>query len=390
MYPAFAETSFSAYLGTAATLIAGDNLENSDTTAGNAIIFGRIQATAQNEEGTVGGLVRIMAGHNLPLDRPLDRALRRAPYAYAWWKPTEQVRLQLGFIDSFSVSDIVNWYYHANDVEDLIAAAAYHYTGFDWNNPFLRSTGFYDGTWWYGASLSINPIKPLFLNFAIPYPLGEENAEKAIDVYRRIHAQIRYTVGDLGRLAFTYKGGEEFFGIMNADNYSNSPESMNDFLIDPYTLSTLYGSFYLFGLLENFEFNIGAGYSLPISNGDVDYYPPVQLGLGIGYEHGNFTLKSRLGVTFAGSLRSEGIRVDDPLRLGFGILPSYDFDAFRGYLNMGFTYIDDSSVFNWHVNPYVAKRIESCMVFLGFNLQHYDGSEKRTVWAISTAITYEF
>ena len=365
---ALADISLSGLVSTGVTLVEGTS-DKDDGFGANALLFGRVQVRAQNEDGTFGGLVRLRASLNSNVD---------CVYSWAWWKPLDIVRLQIGFIDSFAVCNIVGWDFNSNDSEDNnIASAGYSYSEY---RELHRATGFYNGTWWTGAALSLTPLKGLALNLAVPLEglLDDGEEHKAADVYRGTHAQAVYTIEGVGRAALTFKGRDDLYiDYIRGD------------------ASTLYGSFFLFAL-ENMGFNVGVAYTFPIKineNGTKGTYSaPVATGLGFSYGFGDFLLRARFAATFAGSFEADGVRTGDPFRLGFGVIPSYDFGILKLHLNTGILFVNDSYAFGWHVNPYITKTAGPGTFYASVRVESFgakgDGNPK-IHWGIPIAMQFE-
>ena len=404
-----ADITISGLVGAESTLLKG-TFDKDDALEASGLIFGRLQAVAQNENGTFGGLVRVKMGYNA--NEPGNT------YAWAWWKPIDQVRLQIGFLDALAVSNLVNWSYNENDAEDYIAAAGYEYSG----GIFDRSTGFYNGTWWTGALLSVTPIQGLTFNLAAPFGPGNffgpgyvsldrsnsVDPYNAADVYQHLHGQVTYTIDRIGRAALSFKGGGDGTLNIGGIDLTDFSKVLSNTNIEA-NASTIYASFYLFAF-RDMSFNVGLAYTTPTKATDLDitYNSPVAAGLGFSYKSNKFTLKSRFALTFAGKAKTNRGTLHDPIKLGFGILPSYDFNILKLYFNAGISYkaedesadisgnvgkVKDTSAFAWHVNPYITKQVGPGTFFGGICFESYGikHNGKTTVeWSIPIAMQYEF
>ncbi|MCL2319813.1 MAG: hypothetical protein FWC45_06985 [Treponema sp.] len=412
----FAQISFSGMVGSGATILEGTF--SGDKLRASGFLWGRLQANAQTKDGTLGGVLRLRTGFTTA-DDPFspaynDPLAKAVPYAWAWWKPVEQVKLQLGFIDAFAVNEIVGWEFNGNDAEDYIAMAGYDYSG----DIFPRSTGFYNGTWWTGGAISVYPVKGLTATIAIPYPKGNPADATAADVYKYVHAQVLYNIEGIGRASLTVTGGKDgSLGPTNiADPFNGWGLTFNT------NIPTLYGAFLLTALKDRgIGVNVGLAYTFPAqlekegNNNDmvkINYYSPLAFGLGLSYTLDKFTVKARFAATFAGSAKTPDVdTIHEPFKLGFGIIPSYDFGICKVYLNTGIAYKgkdevlldpantndvgkkDGSSAFGWHVNPYVAKTIGDVTLYGGFYFASdsvYGEGSKLTRWGIPVAVQYAF
>jgi len=359
---AFAQISFSGLVGAGATLLQG-TLDEGDSFFTNSFLMGRLQVRGQNGDGTFGGSLRVMAGGG-----SID------PVATAWWQPNQYIRVQLGFVDAFAVNEIVGWGYNANDAEEYMSAAGYNYTG----NIFPRSTGFYVGSYGNGAALSITPVNWLAFNFLVPYRLATTRYE---DVYLYSHAQTVFTFGDVGRLALSFTGAGN--GKLQVYGPAEAPLDYDEVLS---RAPTAYASF-LLTANDYFDLNIGGAYTLPATEEArrITYHSPAAAGFGFSFTYGRFGLKSRIAATFMGSIRANGRRtVNEPLKIAFGILPSFDFTVFKFFLNAGASFKAEeeimdyngyvskskgSSVLGWHVNPYLTKTVGSGTFYAGVRIE---------------------
>ena len=406
---AFADINVSGLAGAESTLLKG-NSDNGKDLKASGLLFARLQAVAQNDDGSFGALVRMKIGYNE--NEPGNT------YAWAWWKPVDQVRLQIGFLDALAVSDLVNWSYNENDAEDYIAAAGYEYSG----GIFDRSTGFYNGTWWTGALVSVYPIHGLTINLAVPFGPGNffgpgyvspnrntTGDYNAADVYQHLNAQVLYTFDGIGRAALSFKGGGDGTLDYTGDYPSDPAASVSNTDIEA-NASTLYASFYLF-MFRDTAFNFGLAYTTPAKSADLNttYYSPLAAGIGFSYKPGGkFTLKSRLAFTFAGNAATSRGTLHDPVKLGFGVLPSYDFNILKLYFNAGISYkaedesadsggnvgkVRDSSAFGWHINPYITRRIGAGIFFGGIRFESdgvkRNGGKPVIEWSVPIAIQFE-
>ena len=386
---AFAEFSLSGLVGTSVNLLTGTSIEDDPLRAGGSL-FGRIQLTGQNHNGTFGGLIRAqaVATYITPENIPSWSWWQptNIPYAWAWWQPNEIARLQIGFIDDFAVNEIVGWGYFANDAEEHVAR--------QWNNS---PCGFYRGTWWGGASLSLTPPIPgLAVNLAVPYFVGDT----AEDVYRGIHAQVVYNVGDIGRAALTFAG----------NNWRQTIHGSN---LHP---SAVYASF-LMNVNDYTDMNFGITYTFPERDGIYVYNQPFVAGFGLstmlgdmGLNLGDIELKSRLSASIGGRLRRNenefdehgvwlGVRelvVKEPFIMRIGVLPSVEYNNFRIYMNTEISFLaggDFDSAFGFLINPFVTRTIGSGRFYAGFRFERVidpRAGSPHIQWGIPLAIQFEF
>ena len=397
---AFADFTISGLLGAGATLLKGSSQDDSNLYSGG-FIFGRLQAEL-NYEDTVGALFRVKLGNDF------------SPYAWGWWKPVQQVKFQLGFIDDFNADYIVGWEFHYNDAEDYNITSD---TPDCWHSGrvFHRSTGFYSGFWGNGAAATFKPASWLALNIAVPFKIGDMLNQDGLsdynakNSYKYTVAQAVYTISETGMFTVTFTGGghELYRNDYSYPDKNNVTVYESEYIV--YPPHTLFASF-LFTALENINMNFGVEYPFQFKGSGVNCQFPMAAGFGISYETGKFGIKTRIAAAFAGTTWLKNETIIEPVKFGFGIMPSYDFDVCRLYLNTGISFTDkgkyvtfnyydmvnktDDAAIGWHINPYVRKIIGPASLFAGFRLES-DGiknADGKIVihWGIPIAIQVEF
>ena len=408
----FAEIEFSASVGAGIIAAKSSNVIGDTIHAGSSYLAASIEANAQNEKDTFGGLVNISAELFPNSDENTDSSVRFVTSlswnALVWWKPFYIVKFQMGFIEDFGLTDIIGWGYNANDAENYVVSPKESYAG----GYFPQNTGFYGGTGinWVGAALTVNPLYGLYINLAVPFGLGyyfqwdidengaplstgREDQDNASKVYLFTHAQIVYDLWKIGRFAVSFAGGGDGTLKLNDEyyNWMNNPAQIfNLNYIKTVNASSIYTSFFLTALDHlNLGVNIGFGYTLPAKTNDseITYYSPVEAGLGVSWGTDSFGVKSRFALRFAGKARIKtgDITLKQPFMLGFGVLPYYKIGPFKIHLNTGISYkfedefmdettldiskVGNSAAFGWYVNPYVTITVGSGVFFAGFQIE---------------------
>jgi len=352
----------------------------------------------ENDDGTFGGWFRFQqygAG---------DETVRI--HGYAWWKPIEQLKFQLGANPDghFGADGMTRWgfYQVAGDV------------GIPKEN-WKMSPSFYGG--WAGGHanggglLTITPTEGFEINWGIPYAQGGE----LVDVYMKSTLQFAYTADGLGKFALTYQSGRgnvaavdgtptaagdpEYGWVLNDDDDPSAGVTWGPIpgtgaagalggkkaIADP-------GQLWLFAgltMIENLEIDIGLGYTLPASGKGVKvktaivqadgeplevtmnavdggtYNAPIAIGLGAHYNAGDFGVKARTQVQLAGKYKNGS---DDaykiPMNILFDVLPYYNIsDSLSFLFSAGIDYtaksgneIDKESDYakvGFHVTPYI-------------------------------------
>ncbi|MDR0584959.1 MAG: hypothetical protein LBG57_11530 [Treponema sp.] len=361
----FAELKIGGQAGIGVTAVSGTSEDDSVLGAGisDTATGGRIEAVYSNDPGSFGALVRV---------KPLEGLVTGTDRVFAWWQPLPQVKLTLGKDGNgqFALNYLVAATYHHFQAEDYVAYGGYGMTRFAWSY-----VGFTD----LGAALTLTPLKGLAINVGVPY----DKSEEAEEVYKHTTGQVTYDIADVGQIGVTFVGGAGY----SWDTTNSRP------VTDP---SAVYAQFYLTAI-KPLQLNVGLKYSFP---GDFDMPAgpagslevkaayPIAAGFGLNYNISNtIGVKARLAAAFAGSQeRSNGVTVDEPLRLGFDLMPYFDLGFLRLFLNTGIGYtaetanpgtgnkIDDSQVFSWYINPYITKSVGPSIFYVGFQL-YSDGSK---------------
>jgi len=184
----FAETSVGGGVDTRMKLLIVDSDGNLTTEAvGLGDHF--IQLSGQNEEGTLGALLRPARDAN--------------NYAYVWWQPIPQLKIFLGQNGDgmFGSDGLVSWSYYKQGTDYL--------SNHDWG--LWRD--YFPGNWdAFGLALSLYPVEGLSINFAFPMgSLGTNSWDEplqtldTVDWFRRLEISVDYGIADIGTLFVRYK-----------------------------------------------------------------------------------------------------------------------------------------------------------------------------------------
>jgi len=339
---------------------------------------GQIRIAASNGEGTAGAAGRFWM--NLDNDARLD--------AWVWWVPMDGLRIQAGR-DPWRVlgfAPIVGWGFRANNSEDWLlgwgAAGGYHYGATSRGGRLGRSTGFYDGMYDTGVSMTFQPAGlPLTLVFGLPFPGGVTNSTPGsperspvdhwfADLLLNTHLGVRLGFEDLGTLALTAWFAPGHFGWNLSDSpggsgprLNYSPLSRDEGLAaiggghNATDSTRLYAAFHLTALqAAGIQLSFGLSYVLPFTEvgattaGDLRTHYPVAAGLGFQFVAGPMRFVARAALTAGGSVghTNEGwlpdgetvdyprTRYSIPARFGLNIEPSMAMGGNRLHLNTGF------------------------------------------------------
>ena len=398
---AFAEINVGANAASGVILAKNSGVKDADVETGVGRHTARITASGQNDEGTFGGQVFVFAEMG---DYYNQFWWGTDAFAFAWWKPLDLVRLQLGHNPwgDIDCKQIVDWGFHASDAPDVGMHNPYG-TG---DNNLGQDTGFYGGFGSFGSLLSLYPVEGLAINFAVPFA-----NQKAEDTYKGFHAQLSYDISGIGKAAISYVNADNKLSVTPGNPQATPPTAIKYDV----SHSKLFASFYLTAI-DNMEANIGFAFPFPVTNDDfkVTYSDPLEVGLGFGFNASDaFNIKARIATTLAGKITPEkGDALNMPFKLGFNILPSYNLDIVKVFLKAGIMFtgeseaydvngkpekVKDSSAFGWHINPYVTKSMGAGTFYAGLVLESdgikgssKDGDKSAVQWSIPLAIVFGF
>jgi len=367
---AFAQVNVGGQVQAGAILIGGSSEKDSDIVAGARApnpTTGLINARAGDDN--VGAFVRVHSRTDGTYYSP-------TAFAFAWWKPIDQLRLQFGSNPDadWGAAQITGWGFIA-EAQEFVAVDQWSGEGSTLNGSGLTNlealvrTGFYGGFKNGGNShalgISLKPIDNLGIN--IGFPFGDGLA-KAAAVYSRTHVNVNYRIEDIGRLNISFVGN----GVSGPDDDSNGCD--------------LFLSFYLMAV-ENLGVDIGFDYTVPPKDAD---NLPVKIGLGVRYGAGDFGVKLRFAAAVGGE--------DKNALIGVNLLPYYNLGALTAFFNLGlgifkFDGVDDAVV-PWYVNPYIAVPAGGLKFFAGFKLssdgvENSDG-DKVVKWYIPIGVNIYF
>jgi len=403
---------------------------------------GRLNITAHNGAGTVGGTLRMWLNHGG--GRGYDEIRNYSPplsqfHGFIWWQPMPQLRLTIGRDPwgMHGVGDLVGWSFNANNAESWFLgwgdASAGHYgttnlegRGRGQRNAgaFSRNTGFYPGFGDTGITALIRPseLPQLSVMLALPWIIEGDNdalhsASRSghwLEPFMRAHVSVRYGIPGVGTASLSWIGGPGDAGW----NPDGTQRPLNDIVGDGWLnragsvrreSSTFFASFVVTALqAQGMQFNVGVAYTIPYtqvawtSAYDVVTHFPIEAGVGFLYTQGNLRVPVRAAATFGG--RHAGYTV--PWRVGLNINPRYNLGIFNVHLAAGFsiigpggagpqviTYSSDPT-FGWHVTPHISREIAGPVrMFVGVHIEDggYDGAANSGLsWRIPIGIHLEW
>jgi hypothetical protein len=363
-----------AHAGISANVISATTEKGSDDVgvpvqAGYQWHDASLSGSAQNDEGTFGGWIKIT---------PADSW--KAVMGQAWWKPIEQFRFMLNYSDTgfFGADDITCWgfYEGAGDPlglhgnawgggpEPSAAGRSTLMSGFGmssgealgWNFNFRQAVY---GGFERGGIFTITPISGLEINFGVPFL---EDAADAEYVYKKINAQVAYNIDGIGKVAFTYAG---YIDDNNTPNKSGTPSdgTANGGRGNVYFPGKLFGYFSL-SAVENLGLVIGFGIPF-IQTENPDLKPfYMAASLGAKYTMGAFGVKARFladfgGVTYKEDKYVEGVGFIFEVMPYYAVSDSLSINLSVGLGGRGAASDKDGTIegtareAGWHVYPYV-------------------------------------
>ena len=374
------EIDIGGYFRVGADVIGGNTEATADghstqdrLSAGVTGFRGRLNFSAQNDEGTFGGHLRLQqnAGEAFGVKR-----------AWVWWQPIEMIKFQVGILDDFYVDEIVNTF--GGDAEEtgvyntgtnFVTDQGWSFsrTGrvknpdYDPNHPWpfmwdgttividpdyepeyiqgtvagdsintldfntLMNDAFGELDTVAGAALSLYPIEGLTINLAVPFGKGDGNGTldwswEAERVYKAFFAQAAFEINDIGRVSLGFQGE---MGVKRHVTSYNVVQGMNfDMIADGSDWGTLYLGF-LLGAVENLSLNFGLAFPLPetqtydwedtgasVSIKDT-IQRPINIGLGVTFDVNDaLGIGARIGVGLGGSYKTD-ISLDGAAKAGY-------------------------------------------------------------------------
>ena len=341
--------------------------------------------------------------------------------AHVWWQPIELLKFQAGIFDDLYLDEIVNEF--GGDAEQT-GVHNVGVLGIDeiiYGKPKSAFGQFFDAA---GAILSLYPVEGLAINVGIPYGVrGDYWTWDAEQVYKAFLAQVSYDINDIGRASLAFRG---IMGPHKGGSIKWKPDGMSGLITamlgstndtlegtdhDDNDYGTLYAAFYLTAV-ENLSLNFGLSFTLPytetwewesstVSNNsmsrEVTTQEPIKIALGATFDLDPLSIAARIGVSLGGydetkttlgsfaDTQYQGLSGDKPeldkktngdTIFGIQLLPSYDLDILKVFLNLGLTIVaagdndgdePDPQVGFW-INPYIEKTMGGGSFFAGIDL----------------------
>jgi len=366
---AFAQPAVGGNLKISTNLLAGST-ETEDPMAGGTTIWdAHINVTWSGTNA--GGLIRFWSKTNEWMPES---------FAFWWWKPIEQVRIQLGRNRDadFGHAQIAGWGFNAEAQGGVAVDKDRELTKYGagyYGNESLASIA-RTAAWWggfgaggkdLGLALSIYPIPGFEVDICVPmqggkagiYGIGATDTQAAntptdtaANIYLSSKINFNVAVPDIGNLRFV------------ADLQGKDSE-------DKVVVPNIHAAFYI-NAVEGMGIEIGAGFK--------DEFDTIEIGAGYRLTAEALVLKARVGL-IAKSPNSK----NDSMLLGIGILPSYNLGKLVTLFNAGFGIdLGDTAMVDWFINPYISVPANSGRFYGGIKLHNIKSLKAgdEVTWAI--------
>jgi len=384
----FAETSVSGAVETHFQLVGNSGQEDAKNHSVGAdgnndsytIADAWIQLSGQNDEGTMGGALRVKPYYNNSWE---GDGIHKAN---VWWQPIPQLRIFLGKDDDgmFGTDELVSWNYYQ-------AGTAYM-SEHDWG--LYRD--FFPGNWdKFGLAFIIKPVDALEVDVTLNSQGDDRsNADwRTNDLFKAIRVSANYAIDGIGKIFFVYNGPANFDG--NPPTYTSDAD--DDF--DGWKTKGQVAASFQLTAVEGFK--IQPGFAIKLADtknwkiGTEDAKNPTHIGLGLWYTGEGFGVKLRGGYI----LNVDGN--EKTTQLVIGVLPYYNIsDNVTGFLQFEYNAktTDDSDDYNdpatITVFPSIRAGFGSGTVAIGVKIQNFNetttGGKSHTSWAVPVLFAFSF
>ncbi|MCL2722611.1 MAG: hypothetical protein FWD47_14875 [Treponema sp.] len=361
---AFAETAISGAVETRWGVAANSGQSGADTMTQGGVAEAYIQLSGENDEGTFGGLLRILSIPQneryelttpLPVEgeswEPSDTSYIVSGFdhhrAFVWWRPIEQVRIWLGQDPDgmFNTADLSRWGHHRGtrgvSVENWDAG---QYLLGNWDV--------------FGVVLSVFPVEGFEFHLAHNIPVDNTRTGNGAEIskaWEMIQIQASYAA-DFGKIYFTYKGAMEWWigekGVIGATFFSNS-------------------------LVDGLAFEAGFTYLLDETANKSN----LRIGLGAHYSLDDFGVRARIFMNPR----------ENFFFLKADIMPFYSLDFGTIFCNFRLVTVSQGgdTKIGWHVNPYFVVNGNPGQFRAGLLLADETASENVS-WAFNIGLLFAF
>jgi len=368
---AFAQPSVGGNLKISTNLLAGST-ETEEPMAGGATIWDAYTNIVWS--GTnAGGMMRLWTKNN---------EWQPDFFTFWWWKPIEQIRIQLGKNrdGDFGHAQIAGWSFNGEAQggvaldKDRDKFTNYSGGGYYTSDKRYSNAGESLATiartaaWWggfgaggddIGIALSYFPMPGFEMDICIPMAGASSDAGgipqlTAAETYLKSDINFNIAIPDIGNLRFVVD-------CMGKDPADDSVATPN-----------LHAAFYI-NAVDGMGIEIGAGFK--------NDFETIEFGLGYRLIAEALTLKARAGFVAKGKL----LDGSDASLFSIGILPAYNFGKLVALFNAGFGIdLNNTEMMDWFVNPYISVPANSGRFYGGLKVYNIKskGDEDVISWAI--------
>jgi len=432
----FAETTVSGQATTGLVIVSGDDAKvtvggkevSTKPKTKGSIGDAQITLSGTNEEGTLGGNLRIKADE-VGLETGIGFA-----NLFVWWQPIPQVKIFLGIDQDgkFGTDALEGWAYHQG--------AEGYMNNHDWG--FWRTV--FPGNWdGFGLALSVYPVEGLDINIVVPTGKtawrqntinGIQREWRIDEMYiKGLRLNANYNIDGVGKIMLTYLGqnavasSEQDYAFPLNGNADDTWEGNNT--------KGLFGASFLLTAVENLQVHVGG--SIKIANDDEkcnwgafaklideDCVSPTYIGIGATYSADAFGVKARAayGMNQEFKLPKEitGLTYDlggtskDVSVFNFSVMPYYKLEKLTIFCDVGANMtlysgdvkdqLDISGYTEFFVNPYITVPLSGGKFQIGLKINNFsknvelDGTvpgylketKSHTTFSVPMAIGFSF
>jgi hypothetical protein len=331
----FADTSVGGNLKISTSLAAGKT-DDDDAVAGGATVWDAYTNVSWSGDNA-GGMMRLWTKNN---------EWQPDMFTFWWWKPIDQLRLQLGknADGDWGHAQIAGWGFNAEAQGGIVIdehrgiKTGSGETGFNGTSSvWARKAGWWGGFGDLGLAISIFPAQGFEINIGLPMSSKGELAT----TYSNAKINFKVDIADVGtvRLAADLSKANK-----DADLGTN-----------------IYFAFYL-SAIEGIGLELGAAFE--------EEFEKIGVGLGFRYSAEDLTIKARAGF----------VSKEDNTLFGINILPSYNLGSMVFYFNAGFGMNLDKETKDWFVNPYIRVPANAGNFYAGIKI--LDNGDEKMAWEI--------
>ena len=313
-------------------------------------------------------------------------------FTFWWWKPIQQVRIQLGKNRDadFGHAQIAGWGYNAEAQGGVAIDKDRELT--DYGNGYYGNESLAaiarTAAWWggfgagandLGIALSLYPIPGFEVDICIPMQDGEGGWYKVASGTPTQAGKNGMKPGDSFTASNTYLSSKINFNVAVPDigniRFVADLQGKDD--DDAIKTPNVHAAFYI-NAVDGMGIEIGAGFR--------NEFETIEIGAGYRLIAEALTFKARVGLV----AKSPDT---DNLLLGIGILPAYNLGKLVALFNAGFGIdLGETDVMDWFINPYISVPANSGRFYGGIKIHNLKslGAEDVISWSIPIGWNFYF